>query len=158
MSWNTEPSKIAVFRRFVIVCWTLGLVATSQWENLHSCLKNSPACRIQILSSLPHLGTGRMGHCVFYSVQWGHRYEYIYLNYFSPAEGDEVTILVFTETIAVLCPAIEYSIHLRLSFSTDHQKTSHMKCINYVTLVLTLFLLCISLENSKSHWGNKYYL
>jgi hypothetical protein len=39
------------------------------------------------------------------------------LNYFSPAEGDiEVTILVFTETIAVLCPALEYSIQLRLSF------------------------------------------
>jgi len=53
------------------------------------------------------------------------------LNYFSPAEGDiEVTILVFIETIAVLCPAIEYSIHLRLSFSTDHKKTSHMKGIN----------------------------
>lgn len=64
----------------------------------------------------------------------------MYLNYFSPAEGDtEVTILVFTETIAVLCPVIEYSIHLRLSFSTDHQNTSHMKCINYVSLVLTLF-------------------
>jgi len=54
------------------------------------------------------------------------------LNYFSPAEGDiEVTILVFTETIAVLCPALEYSIHLRLSFLTDDQKTSRMKCINY---------------------------
>lgn len=87
-SWNTEHPNIAVCCRCAIVCWTLGLVATSQWENLRSCLKNSPTCRIQILSSLPHLAMGRMGHCVFYSDQLGHRYEYVYLNYIRPTVGN----------------------------------------------------------------------